>query len=60
MIDQDRSHFLAMVNAGIRVTWDGRRVTALPGVMDARGIANLEPFMPGNFKKKPAASKKEQ
>jgi hypothetical protein len=58
MIDQDRSHFLAMVNAGIAVSWDGRRVVAPPGVIDANGIANLEPFVPANFKK--PASKKQQ
>lgn len=57
LIDQDRSHFLALVNAGVSVSWDGRRVLAPPGVVGADGRMDLEPFMPGNFDK---GSKKQQ
>jgi hypothetical protein len=49
LIDQDRSHFLALVNAGVQVSWDGRRVTAPPGLLDAQGRFDIRPFMPGVF-----------
>lgn len=51
MVDQDRSHFLALCNAKVTVSWDGRRVLAPPGVVDDDGMMDLEPFMPDNFKK---------
>jgi hypothetical protein len=61
MVDQDRSHFLALVNAGVGVSWDGSRVTAPPGVVDKNGTMDLEPFMPANFKKaRPDAANKKQ
>lgn len=51
LIDQDRAIWLALVNARIGVSWDGRRVTAPPGVVDDRGVADLRPYMPGVFKR---------
>eukprot|EP00775_Hariotina_reticulata_P010920 gene10919-11075_t len=51
MVDQDRSHFLGLVNAGVGVSWDGRNVTAPPGVVDKNGTMDLEPYMPANYKK---------
>jgi hypothetical protein len=60
MVDQDRSHFLAMGNAGISVSWDGRRIVAPPGVVDAQGMCVLEPFMPANFKKQQRGGSKKQ
>lgn len=57
MVDQDRSHFLALVNAKISVSWDGRLIVAPPGVVDGQGMCDLEPYMPGTFKKE---SKKQQ
>lgn len=58
MVDEDRSHFLALVNARIGVSWDGRRVVAPPGVVDEAGTCDLEPYMPANFSK--TKSKKQQ
>jgi hypothetical protein len=49
LVDQDRSHFLALVNAGVSVSWDGRRLLAPPGVLDERGCMDLGPYMPGTF-----------
>lgn len=57
MVDEDRSHFLALVNAKVSVSWDGRRIIAPPGLIDEQGICDLEPFKPGNFKRE---SKKKQ
>jgi hypothetical protein len=57
MVEEDRSHFLALVNAGVGVSWDGRRIVAPPGVVDAQGTCDLEPYMPGTFKRE---SKKRQ
>lgn len=57
MVDEDRSHFLALVNAGVGVSWDGHRIVAPPGVVDEQGMCDLEPYMPGNFKRE---SKKKQ
>lgn len=57
LVEEDRSQFLALVNAGISVSWDGRRIVAPPGVVDEQGMCDLEPYMPANFKK---ASKKQQ
>lgn len=51
MVDEDRSHFLALVNAKVGVSWDGRRIVAPPGVVDEHGMCDLEPYMPANFKK---------
>ncbi|WIA30170.1 hypothetical protein OEZ86_000262 [Tetradesmus obliquus] len=51
LADQDRRHFLALVNAGVSVSWDGRRLLAPPGVLDAAGCMDLEPYMPENFVK---------
>jgi hypothetical protein len=51
MVDQDRSHFLALVNAGVSVSWDGTQLLAPPGLLDERGCMDLEPFMPANFVK---------
>jgi len=58
MVDEDRSHFLALVNARIGVSWDGRRVVAPPGVVDEAGTCDLEPYMPANFSK--TRNKKQQ
>eukprot|EP00879_Flechtneria_rotunda_P016757 GHRR01017539.1.p1 GENE.GHRR01017539.1~~GHRR01017539.1.p1 ORF type:complete len:297 (+),score=50.95 GHRR01017539.1:737-1627(+) len=45
LCDEDRSHFLALVKAGVGVSWDGRRITAPPGVVNHQGMMNLEPYM---------------
>lgn len=57
LVEEDRSQYLALVNAGVSVSWDGRRIVAPPGVVDEQGMCDLEPYMPANFKK---ASKKQQ
>jgi hypothetical protein len=57
LVDEDRSHYLALVNARIAVSWDGRRVVAPPGVVDDQGMCDLERYMPANFKRE---SKKKQ
>lgn len=54
MVDQDRSHFLALVNANVSVSWDARRVIAPPGVLDDHGMMDIEPYMPANYKKQKA------
>ncbi|KAF8069495.1 Lpc [Scenedesmus sp. PABB004] len=51
LVDQDRSHFLALCNARVGVSWDGRRLVAPPGVLDAEGRLDLAPYMPGVFVK---------
>jgi hypothetical protein len=51
LVDEDRSHYLALINAHVAVSWDGRRVVAPPGVVDDQGMCNLEPYMPANFKR---------
>jgi hypothetical protein len=50
-VEQDRSHALALVNAQIGVSWDGRRIVDRLGIVDEHGMCDLEPFMPANFKK---------
>lgn len=57
LVEEDRSHYLALVNARIGVSWDGRRIVAPPGVVDEQGMCDLEPYMPANFKRE---SKKKQ
>lgn len=52
MVDQDRSHFLALCNAKVSVSWDGRRVLAPEGVIDKEGMMDIEPYMPVNYKSK--------
>lgn len=52
LVEQDRSHMLALENAGVGVSWDGRRVTAPPGVLRPDGTLDLAPYMPGVFIKR--------
>ncbi len=33
------------LQAGVSVSWDGRRVLAPPGVMDTEGFLDLRPYM---------------
>eukprot|EP00878_Enallax_costatus_P021022 GHUV01022239.1.p1 GENE.GHUV01022239.1~~GHUV01022239.1.p1 ORF type:complete len:120 (+),score=27.24 GHUV01022239.1:1167-1526(+) len=54
MVDQDRSHFLALCNAKVSVSWDGRRVISPPGLIDEHGMMDIEPYMPANYKKQKA------
>lgn len=51
MVEEDRSHWLGLVNAKIGVSWDGRRIVDPRGIVDEEGLCDLEPFMPANFKK---------
>lgn len=53
LMEEDRSHYLGLVNARISVSWDGRSIVAPPGVVDEQGMCDLEPYMPANFKKTP-------
>ena len=46
---QGHEHFAALVRAGVRVSWDGRRVFAPSSVIDAAGFANIAP-RPGRKK----------
>lgn len=38
---QGFEHFQALERAGVNVSWDGRRVTAPPGVVGPDGFADL-------------------
>lgn len=62
MVDQDRSVFLALNNARVGVSWDGRRIVAPPGVVDTDGTMDLAPYMPGTFVRpaKQTQAKKQQ
>lgn len=51
LAEEDRSHFLGLVNARISVSWDGRRIVDPRGIVDEQGVCDLEPFMPANFKR---------
>ena len=35
----------AIAQAGVSVSWDGRRVTAPPGVNDTDGLMDLKPYL---------------
>ncbi|KAI8464591.1 MAG: hypothetical protein J3K34DRAFT_439899 [Monoraphidium minutum] len=51
MVDQDRSVAMAIEAAGILPSYDGRRVVAPPGVLDAQGRVDLGPWLRGDAKK---------
>ena len=38
---QSQEEFSALVKLGVKVSWDGRRVIAPPGVLDADGFVDL-------------------
>jgi hypothetical protein len=38
---QSQADYIALLKAGVRVSWDGRRVVAPPGVIDKDGFADL-------------------
>jgi hypothetical protein len=38
---QSQEEFTALVKLGVGVSWDGRRVTAPPGVLDRNGFVDL-------------------
>lgn len=40
-----QSHFLALLKAGVGVSWDGRKVTAPEGIIDHSGLIDLRPYM---------------
>lgn len=42
--EEDRSDMVALMKAGVRVSWDGRRVVAPPGVVDEHGYADLSKY----------------
>jgi hypothetical protein len=44
--EEDRSDMVALTKAGIRVSWDGRRVVAPPGVVDEHGYVDLDKYKP--------------
>ncbi|KAF6265277.1 hypothetical protein COO60DRAFT_1623935 [Scenedesmus sp. NREL 46B-D3] len=52
VVDQDRGHFLALVKAGVAVSWDGTRLLAPPGVLDDSGCMDLQPHLLANKAKK--------
>lgn len=45
MVDQDRSISMALERAGVRPSYDGRSVTAPPGVLDEKGRIDLGPWL---------------
>jgi hypothetical protein len=42
--EQDRSDMVALIKAGVGVSWDGRRVVAPPGVVDPQGLVDLSKY----------------
>lgn len=42
--EQDRSDMVALMKAGVGVSWDGRRVVAPPGVVDEHGCVDLSKY----------------
>jgi len=45
LVEQDRTHFVALCKRRVGVSWDGRRVVAPRGVLDADGFVDLAPVM---------------
>jgi hypothetical protein len=41
MYEEDRSDMVALMRAGVGVSWDGRRVVAPPGVVSKEGYMDL-------------------
>ena len=40
-LKQGVPHYVALTKAGVRVSWDGSKVEAPPGVVDKNGFADL-------------------
>lgn len=45
LVEQDRTHYVALLKRKVGVSWDGRRIVAPPGVVDSNGMVDLSPAM---------------
>lgn len=45
LVEQERTHFVSLCKRRVGVSWDGRRITAPPGIVDDEGYVDLTPVI---------------